>query len=175
MSKKPNKSDKPIVNTIADLIKTTAQRKGIDTHEAFHDFTTLGFVYFNTLAYYAIQLKTDTTDKVIKMKDELLAKYADKMDLLNALQLGFSLLHEKMQEAPSDYLGELFHILELHNKYRGQFFTPIHIAEFMGACSYSGKEEIETIIKEKGYFSISDPCCGAGVMLIGFYKNLMKM
>ncbi len=38
-----------------------------------------------------------------------------------------------MEEAPQDILGATFHALELHNKARGQFFTPYPICRMMAA------------------------------------------
>lgn len=35
-----------------------------------------------------------------------------------------------MEDAPQDILGATFHALELHNKARGQFFTPYPICRF---------------------------------------------
>ena len=72
--------------------------------------------------------------------------------------------------APVDILGELFHELELHNKYAGQFFTPQHICDFMGAISLGdGGGEI----REHGYISVCEPCCGSGAMVLGFMKAML--
>ena len=66
----------------------------------------------------------------------------------------------KHKDAPTDVLGKLFHAFGLHNKWKGQFFTPDHICQFMGMVSGPPSEEE---LKEKGYISISDPCCGSDV------------
>jgi type I restriction-modification system DNA methylase subunit len=61
----------------------------------------------------------------------------------------------------SDFLGEVFTVGELANSSRGQFFTPYHISRMMAEMSI-GKSELP-----KGRVcKISDPCCGAGGMLI---------
>lgn len=64
-----------------------------------------------------------------------------------------------------DILGEVFHGLELHNKYKGQFFTPNHICEFMGRSVIAG--DIEEVISERGFFSVCEPCVGSGGLVIG--------
>ncbi len=69
-----------------------------------------------------------------------------------------------------DVLGEIFHELELHNKYKGQFFTPNHIAEFMGQitiCDYADA------INENGFVTVSEPCSGGGAMIFGFAKAML--
>ena len=73
---------------------------------------------------------------------------------------------------PEDMLGPVFHELELHNKYKGQFFTPQHIADLMArlSCPDGGKG----IAEERGYVSMCEPCCGAGVMLMSMAKALTE-
>lgn len=77
---------------------------------------------------------------------------------------------EKYAEHPTDVLGEVFHELELHNKYVGRFFTPQHISDFMGAVTLG---ENDLTIKEKGYLTLCEPCVGGGAMVLGF-ANAMK-
>ena len=67
--------------------------------------------------------------------------------------------------SPRDVLGEVFHGLELHNKYKGQFFTPNHICEFMGQAVIAG--DTEKVINENGYVSVCEPCVGSGGLVIG--------
>ena len=64
-----------------------------------------------------------------------------------------------------DILGGVFHDLELHNKYKGQFFSPMSLCNMMGEISI-GDTWQETIVK-RGYISISEPACGAGAMILG--------
>lgn len=66
---------------------------------------------------------------------------------------------------PRDVLGEVFHGLELHNKYKGQFFTPNHICEFMGRAVLAG--DTEEVISERGFVSVCEPCVGSGGLVIG--------
>lgn len=68
--------------------------------------------------------------------------------------------------APCDVLGEVFHGLELHNKYHGQFFTPNHVCEMMGRITVGS--ETQDAIQKQGYISLCEPCVGAGGMVIGF-------
>ncbi len=71
-----------------------------------------------------------------------------------------------------DFLGSLYHHLELHQEQKGQFFTPYHICEFMSEIQFAGHEK-EELLQEKGYISVNDPACGAGAMLIAF-ANVAK-
>jgi type I restriction-modification system DNA methylase subunit len=60
-----------------------------------------------------------------------------------------------------DFLGEVFTYGELANSRNGQFFTPYHISHMMAEMSMG-----ETEFPKSRVCKISDPCCGAGGMLI---------
>ena len=72
------------------------------------------------------------------------------------------------QEKFADILGELYMQLNMGNKWRGQFFTPYHICHMMAKMAVGNAQDV---IDKKGYFSISDPCCGGGAMLIAFAQS----
>lgn len=71
------------------------------------------------------------------------------------------------QNPEQDFLGHIYMNLGLGNKSTAQFFTPYHICQLMADVTMSN---IVNEIKEKGYISISDPCCGGGALLI--YKRV---
>lgn len=70
-----------------------------------------------------------------------------------------------------DFLGSMYHRLQLHQEQKGQFFTPYYISHFMAEINMVGVDDEE--IHRKGYISVSDPACGAGAMLIAF-ANVAK-
>jgi len=74
---------------------------------------------------------------------------------------------ERHAEEPVDVLGSIFHELELHNKYKGQFFTPQNVCDMMGMCTM---QENTPDIEKKGFISMCEPCCGSGAMVLGFAK-----
>lgn len=75
----------------------------------------------------------------------------------NACQL----LMMKMKKTNNELLGEIYMSWNLTHKNSGQFFTPKHIASFMAQILGLGEKEV-----------ISDPCCGAGIMLIEACKQI---
>ena len=75
------------------------------------------------------------------------------------------------QEGPRDILGELFHALELHNKYKGQFFTPQSIADAMAQISIT-PDHVE--LAEKGHITMCEPTCGSGVMVLAAARVMLK-
>jgi type I restriction-modification system DNA methylase subunit len=65
---------------------------------------------------------------------------------------------------PDDVLGKVFHDLELHNKYKGQFFTPYEICRMMAMMNLDAGTQ--QIIEERGSIRASEPACGSGAMII---------
>lgn len=70
-----------------------------------------------------------------------------------------------------DFLGSIFMELNLGNKSTSQFFTPYHICELMAKIT---EEDVASIVKEKGYITINDSCCGAGATLIAAVNEARK-
>ena len=70
-----------------------------------------------------------------------------------------------------DFLGEVFQGLGLNSHWKGQFFTPYHMCEFMAEITLGG---IEAEIERKGWIGINDPACGAGALLIGARNVIVK-
>ena len=89
-----------------------------------------------------------------------------------------SLQEEVESGGPTDILGKVFHSLELHNKYHGQFFTPFHICEFMGQVALRDGGEAgntaQDALSRKGYISVCEPCVGSGGMVIGLAHAMHK-
>lgn len=78
----------------------------------------------------------------------------------------FALTVMALEENPQqDFLGTLYGELRLTNGQKGQFFTPYHIGHFMAKVNTGSlAQEVE----KQGVLYVSDPCCGAGCLLIAF-------
>ena len=83
-----------------------------------------------------------------------------------------AILARLLLESPKDYLGTIFARLNLGQHYRGQFFTPSHICEFMAEITFN--ESLEKAIQEKGYCRVAEPTCGSGAMVLGLVKCLQN-
>lgn len=77
-----------------------------------------------------------------------------------------------MEDAPQDILGATFHALELHNKARGQFFTPYPICRMMAAMLAGSKEEIGKIIEKRGFMVAQEPAVGSGAMIVALAEAI---
>ena len=72
---------------------------------------------------------------------------------------------------PVDILGQIYHELELHNKWKGQFFTPQNVCDMMGKIALGDSREL---IEKYGYIGMSEPCVGSGAMVFGFARAMFE-
>lgn len=69
-----------------------------------------------------------------------------------------------------DVLGEIYHELELHDKWTAQFFTPQHIADMMGSMTLGKGPSI----KPDTAYTVYEPAAGSGVMVLGFVNAMIQ-
>ena len=105
----------------------------------------------------------ETIGRYDKKETDLIAQWFAKLIL--------ELEHNSNMRELEDTLGGLFHALELHNKWKGQFFTPINICNAMGEITVNG---CDNLIKENGYITVGEPACGSGAMVLGIANSLLK-
>lgn len=135
-------------------------------------------VFQDWLAVSAIAISNAVDWRQQKRREEvymeIIQKYTkpEQEKLAEAFtQLVLALQHEQSMHGPTDILGQVFHALELHSKYKGQFFTPPHVCELMGMMTLNGDNLTQTIEK-KGYITVCEPCIGSGGMILGAAKAM---
>ena len=135
------------------------------------------FTDFVSMSAYAVSNSVDKEN--YKEREEqylaLAAKYSKEEinkfpEMLGYLVTAFDKFVENGEV--SDVLGWLFEKLELHNKYKSQFFTPEHICRFMAKITADDKP-VKTI-EEKGFVTVNEPCCGSGRILLAFAQTLRE-
>lgn len=77
-----------------------------------------------------------------------------------------------LEEAPGDVLGSIFTALEIHNKNRGQFFTPYPVCQMMAQVTLGDAKDAQALIDDKGFVSAMEPACGAGAMVIALAEAM---
>lgn len=75
----------------------------------------------------------------------------------------------ELSKEPQDVLGKIFMELELGNKWTGQVFTPLNLADLLATIAFK-----EDDIKEKGYITVTDPAVGGGVTIIGLVRAMIE-
>lgn len=160
-------------NPHKQTILKTIQRLG-QVHsvwDVFSDFVTLSALCVAN----SCDRHTPTWEKREQQYLETIRKYKpDEQELFTQMfaELVLALEYEiTWNNAPADVLGALFHELELHNKYKGQFFTPQHVCDLMTEIVIGGKD---ILLNERGYVSLNEPCCGSGAMILGMAKAMLE-
>lgn len=116
----------------------------------------------------AVRVKERQEREELYMK--IVAKY-NKVELNSFVNM-FRILIVALEVCPQqDFLGEVYHALNLQQNQKGQFFTPYHICEFMSEIQIGNSEKL---LEYKDYIAVSDPACGAGAMLIAFANTALK-
>ena len=138
------------------------QRHG--TWEVFTDFLLIAAVSFSNVVDLrsAKEREAQYMETIKKYSKEDLSQFAA---MLAELTLA-------MEDDPSDILGKLFHELDLGNKWRGQFFTPDHIARMMAEITINDGTKAE--VEEKGFITALEPALGSGVMVINLAQAMLK-
>lgn len=132
-------------------------------------------VFSSLIQMFAISISNwfDFThyDEREKLYLEEAGKYnSDELQVLVNITAQLTSAIALLANSPCDILGSIFHDMNLHNKWRGQFFTPQHICDMMAEISI-GKEGFPA---GNDYFSVSEPTCGSGAMILGFAKAMKK-
>ena len=72
-------------------------------------------------------------------------------------------LTQKGVAAGGDFLGKVSGELEVLNARVGQFFTPFEVCKLMAGINIG---DVGKLIEERGFFTLSEPACGAGAMIL---------
>ena len=148
------------------LINQAAYSKAV--YQVFNDFL--------EMAAISISNQVDFTHREEREKRylDLINAYEKKQQALFPEMLAYlvAALEEKTHTTgPEDVLGPIFHELELHNKYKGQFFTPQSISDFMALAACS---DLHSFIETQSFINMCEPCCGSGVMVTSFAKAVQQ-
>lgn len=87
----------------------------------------------------------------------------------------FKILIDALTKDRKDFLGQMMEIIGATDKYKSQFFTPIHVSELMGRIA-AGKDDpyLRAKVERGEMVTLNDPCCGASVLLIAGAEMLME-
>lgn len=78
-----------------------------------------------------------------------------------------------LEENPDqDFLGTIYTELGLVNKQHKQIFTPYNVSRLMAEITM---ENVAQEVKEKGYITLNDDCCGAGSTLIAGVNTIKSI
>ena len=129
-----------------------------------------------------IELLAITIDSTIgELSEERNQAYRNNLQYLNNNQAVYhvmDLISEAITNNPfEDILGEVYmeKVSTKGTREKGQVFTPKNVAKMMAQMGNDKKENIEEIIQNQGGYTISDSCCGSGVIGLATAEHLNEM
>lgn len=131
-------------------------------HGLFEDFAEIAALTIHQHPYqFGLLERDEDYERIEAAYMAAIKKFKpDEMDDLTKL---FAISLTALMEHQEDFLGQMFMELGVANKHRGQFFTPNTISRFMAEVQMA---DLASIIERQGYFTLSEPACGSGVMVI---------
>lgn len=124
------------------------------------------FRNFCEMSYCALAKTTAQNEVEAEAFEErymsIVGTYNDKDDVRKMPEM-LSLIMLALDKGGCDFLGEIAGEIGALDKRNGQFFTPYDISKLMASITIPS---IAEIIKEDGFFSLSDPAAGAGCMVL---------
>ena len=109
-------------------------------------------------------------DEREKQYDSIVAKY-DKETMDHFTTLTALMMHALIADPEQDFLGTVYGHLGLTKKHAGQFFTPYNVGHMMAEINISSSVALD----KSSLFTVNDPCCGAGCLLLAQYNVMRKM
>jgi len=128
-------------------------------YDIFSDFLTLSTCAYANTIYRSEEIEAEYMKTTKKYSKDELEKFT-KLLSITVLAL---------QEQAQDFMGEVFMSCDMGSSHSGQFFTPYHISAFMAKINLGN---IGATIKEKGFFSMLEPTCGSGGMVVAAYDEV---
>ena len=174
MSKKSNFNSshrKELIKLIEKAARTTS------TWNVFNDFITVSAL---SLSNSSDSYHIANSEKVWYEREQRYLKTINKYDENTRPlfpQMFAELVAELQNAATSHYtdvLGEIFGKMGFHDKWKGQFFTPQHISDLMAMMTIDSDTTAKAI-KERGFITVNEPCCGAGSLVIGAINAMREL
>lgn len=155
-----------------DLLNTFS-KYGYSRWQVFTDFLQLSAISLANCDRYCLVNEQATIDEREKQYLNTIGKYKKEVQELFP-QMLYEVVEEMQSYCPNhltDVLGEMFHSMEFQDEWKGQFFTPQNVCDFIGIINFS---DSDAAIKEKGFVTINEPCCGAGAMILGACNGMRE-
>lgn len=114
----------------------------------------------------AVHFRRDLEEKYLNI-----AKRYGKEELAQFARL-LGLISHGLTDKFGDFLGECYMGLSMGNKHAGQFFTPYHVSQVCAKITIGDEKGAKKVIEEEGFFTICEPACGSGGMIVAAVEDL---
>jgi type I restriction-modification system DNA methylase subunit len=133
--------------------------------QLFQDFVTLSFCALAKPPCVALGQR-EKADKLEAEYMRVVGTYRERLDVIRqTMPRLLALTAAGVNEHRCDFLGEVYHELELHNKEIGQFFTPFDMSY---VCAAMTVHDLREKMRDTGkrFMTVQEPAAGAGGMLL---------
>ena len=146
---------------LSKMIERMAYKYGL--HDVFADFV--------EMAAIAISNAVDKPqfDKREERYMRIVKRYTK--DEMQQFPMMLGALVDELETVGGDVLGRAFGELEVHNKWRGQFFTPYEVCRLMASVNID-KTHMDSLIAQQGFVTLNEPTVGAGAMVLAFADRM---
>lgn len=100
-----------------------------------------------------------------------IAKRYGKEELTQLVRL-LVFIANGLEDKFGDFLGECYMGLDMGNKHAGQFFTPYGASKLNAKLVIQDGSVAKKAIKENDFFTICEPACGSGGMIVAAVEDL---
>lgn len=83
----------------------------------------------------------------------------------------FALVVLALEKEHQDFLGKIYEDNRFGDIRKGQYFTPYNVAKMMAEINTT---DLEQKLNTREIITISEPCCGSGVMVIAFAETMKE-
>lgn len=146
----------PAVKQVVKLLNDIDQSK----------FRSAVFSDFCEMAYCALAKNAcpfpEQRDALETQYMEVVARYRNKDDVRKMPEI-LALTLAEIGKGGVDFLGQVAGELEVLDSKLGQFFTPYEVSRLMAEINLT---DIDRMIDEQGFITVSEPAAGAGGMLM---------
>jgi hypothetical protein len=151
--------DNPEKMRFVEVFRSLSQQYG--RQQVFSDFCAMSAIGISN-AFDPLQRRQREEEYMRRVKRYTKKDVEGLSEMLAQVVLG-------LENKEGDFLGDLFGLLELHNEWTGQFFTPYNVSYMMAKMLPPSQHEIEA----HGFETLCEPAIGAGGMVIA-YANAMR-
>lgn len=130
--------------------------------------TVTKFSDFLTLATYSIAQPFYNSQELEEKYKSVAKNYS--LDQLQQFAQLIAIVTLALEEKYQDFLGQVFMHNDMGSNYKGQFFTPYHVSKVMAEIQLIDADNF----KDKNLITVSEPCSGAGGMIIAFADSLKE-
>lgn len=130
------------------------------TVEVFRDFCRMAAIALSN-PFYGGQFEEEYTQIEKSYDKEANSRFKEM----------FRIVIEALQDDPHDFLGDAFMSNDMGSSYKGQFFTPQHICDFMAELTIG---DIKGQLQNKEFITLNEPASGAGAMVIATIKKFIN-